>query len=412
MTDARIVNIGGEIVRGEILNSNARYIADRLTSRGLPVSEIVTLPDDHDRAVATIAEVAAKPGIIIITGGLGGTGDDLTRRIVSEVLKRKLIIDERGKKELEKWYRDKKRSFVKADLMQASCPNGAVLLENRNGIAYGFRIEDNGRMIFCLPGVPKEMKWMFDNEVVPFLEKAAVFDPEYVSRTLTFAGIAEYALDRKVAAIVSRHPKVMYGTRAGYGVTKVVIESRSTNIGPCIAEITGSLDSFLVSKDGKMLEEVVGAALLKQGLTISVAESCTAGYLAKHVTDVSGSSRYFIGGVVAYRNSVKQNILGVEERTLKEYGAVSERTAVEMARGAQKMFGSDIAVSITGIAGPDGGSSHKPVGTVYICVLQNNKKPTVDKNLFSGDREIVRHRSVIRAMYMLFTLLRRGGCQP
>jgi len=405
MTDARIVNIGGEIVRGEILNSNARYIADALTRRGLPVCAIVTLPDDHDRTVLSIAEVAAKPGIIIITGGLGGTGDDLTRKIVSEVLKRELIIDERGKKELERWYRDKGKRFVKADLMQASCPKGAVLLENRNGIAYGFRIEDSGRMIFCLPGVPKEMKWMFDNEVVPYLEQAAVFDSEYVSRTLTFAGIAEYTLDRKVAAIVSRHPKVMYGTRAGYGVTKVVIESRGTDIGPCIDEIAGSLDSFLVSKDGKMLEEVAGAALLKQGLTMSVAESCSAGYLAKYVTDVPGSSRYFLGGVVAYSNSAKQNILGVEEQTLKEYGAVSEQTAVEMAQGVQKMFGSDIAVSITGIAGPGGGSSEKPVGTVYICILENDKKPTVDKNLFSGDREIIRYRIVIRAMYMLFTLL-------
>ncbi|HUT65082.1 MAG TPA: molybdopterin-binding protein, partial [Spirochaetota bacterium] len=155
MTDARIVNIGGEIVRGEILNSNAQYIADALTRRGLPVQAIVTLPDDYDRAVLSIVEVAAKPGIIIITGGLGGTGDDLTRKIVCEVLKRELIIDERGKKELERWYRDKGKSFVKADLMQASCPKGAVLLENRNGIAYGFRIEDSGRMIFCLPGVPK-----------------------------------------------------------------------------------------------------------------------------------------------------------------------------------------------------------------------------------------------------------------
>jgi nicotinamide-nucleotide amidase len=412
MTDARIVNIGGEIVRGEILNSNARYIADALTRRGLSIQAIVTLPDDHDRAVLSIAEVAAKPGIIIITGGLGGTGDDITRKIVSEVLKRELIIDEKGKKELEKWYRDMGKSFVKADLMQASCPKGAALLENRNGIAYGFRIEDSGRMIFCLPGVPKEMKWMFDNEVVPFLEQKAVFDPEYVSRTLTFAGIAEYTLDRKVASIVSRHPNVMYGTRAGYGVTKVVIESRGMDIGPCIDEIAGSLDSFLVSMDGKTLEEVVGAALLKQGLSLSVAESCSAGYLAKYITDVSGSSRYFLGGVISYSNSAKRNILGVEERTLKEYGAVSERTAVEMAQGAQKMFGSDIAVSLTGIAGPGGGCSGKPVGTVYICILEKDKKPTVDKNLFSGDREIVRYRSVIRAMYMLFTLLRRGGCQP
>jgi nicotinamide-nucleotide amidase len=406
MTETKIINIGGEIVRGEILNSNAQYIADALSGRGLFIEAIITLPDDYEHAVASIAKTADKPGIYIFTGGLGGTGDDLTRTIVSEVLNKKLCIDERGKRVLEQWYKKRGRSLRRADLMQASYPEGGALLENRYGLAYGFRIEDRGRMIFCLPGVPKEMRWMFDNEVLPVLDDAGVFDRKYVSELLTFAGIGEYTLDRRVAAIVSRYDGVRYGTRAGYGITRVVLESRGKEIDPCISEISLKLAKYFISRGGKRLEEVVGTIMLKQGRTLAVAESCTAGYVAKVVTDVPGSSRYFLGGVVAYSNEAKQHLLGVSQETLREQGAVSEETAVEMAEGAIKMFGSEIAISVTGIAGPGGGSPNKPVGTVFICVLEKENRPNVSKYLFSGEREIVRYRSVVNALFMLYTLLR------
>lgn len=407
MTNTTIISIGGEIVRGEILNSNSQYIAESLTARGLFVEAIITLPDDHDRAVAAIAEAAEKPGIYIITGGLGGTGDDLTRKIISEVLGRELCVDERGKSRLGEWYKKRGRRLEKADLMQASYPEGGSLLENQNGLAYGFRIEDRGRKIFCLPGVPKEMKWMFDHEVLPALEKAKVFDPLYFSRLLTFAGIPEYTLDREVSAIVSRHEGIRYGTRAGYGVTRVVVESRGRDIEPCVCELARTLDKYLVSRDGRRLEEVVGQLLLKHSLTLAVAESCSAGYIAKTVTDVPGSSRYFLGGIIAYSNSAKQSMLGVDPEMLKKQGAVSEATAVEMARGVLKRLGSDTAVAVTGIAGPDEGTWEKPVGTVFICTLCKNRKPFVKQYLFSGDRDIVRHRSVINALYMLYSELRQ-----
>jgi len=405
MTTVRIISIGGELTRGEILNTNAQYIADTLTRRGALVGAIIELPDDHELATDSISESLAKPGVVIITGGLGGTGDDLTRGIVSKVMKRRLCIDEQGKQKLERWYKGKKRPFGEADLMQAAYPEGGTLLKNRLGLAYGFRLEESGRSIFCLPGVPKEMKEMFKSEVLPLLHDSGIFDANYDSTILTFAAIGEYTLDREVARIVSKYPGVTYGTRAGYGITRVLLDSRQTKTWRCAEEIIRSLEDYIVSTDGKTLAEVVGENLAERRLTLSVAESCTAGYLAGAITDPAGSSVYFLGGIVAYSNDAKKALLGVSPDTLRLKGAVSAETAEEMARGVCGRFGSDFAISVTGIAGPEGGTKEKPVGTVYICVLKAGGEPVVSENRFSGDREIVRHRSVLHALYMLHTQL-------
>jgi nicotinamide-nucleotide amidase len=409
MTNVRIISIGGELTRGEILNTNAQYITDALTRRGATVEAIIELPDDHEIAAGLLSEILERPGVVIITGGLGGTGDDLTRRIVSRVMKRKLCIDEDGKQKLEQWYREKQRPFTEADLMQAAYPEGGALLENRFGLAYGFQVKEGGRSIFCLPGVPKEMKEMFKGEVLPLLHDSGIFDANYDSSILTFAAIGEYALDREVARIVSKYPGVTHGTRAGYGITRVLLESRQTKTGRCAEEIARSLDGYLVSTDGKNLAEVVGENLAERRLTLSVAESCTAGYLAGAITDPAGSSVYFLGGIVAYSNDAKKALLGVSPDTLRLKGAVSAETAEEMARGVCGRFGSDFAISVTGIAGPEGGTAEKPVGTVCFCVLQKDGEPVVSEYRFPGDREIVRYRSVIHALFMLHVQLKAGG---
>ncbi|MBN2323176.1 MAG: CinA family nicotinamide mononucleotide deamidase-related protein [Spirochaetes bacterium] len=409
MNNIRIISIGGELTRGEILNTNAQYIADAVTRRGATVETVVELPDDPDIASGLLPEIIEKPGVIIITGGLGGTGDDLTRGIVSRAIDRPLFMDENGKRKLKQWYMGKNKPFTEADSMQAACPKGGVLLENRLGLAYGFRVEAGGRSIFCLPGVPKEMKEMFKSEVLPLLEAAGIFDTKYDSSVLTFAAIPEYTLDREVARIVSRFPGVSYGTRAGYGITRVLLESRQTDTGRCAGEIIRTLDEYLVSTNEKTLTEAVGERLKARRLTLSVAESCTAGYLAGTITDPAGSSAYFLGGVVAYGNEEKIKLLGVSPDTLKRRGAVSVQTAVEMARGVCDRFGSDFSISVTGIAGPGGGTEKKPVGTVCICVFTKEGGPDVGEYRFSGDREIVRYRSVIHALYMLHKRLRAGG---
>ena len=405
MSQAFIISIGDELNSGEILNTNAVYIADQLINRGIYVTSILTLPDEHDTAVRYIRRIINEDGVYIFTGGLGGTRDDITRGIISEVFDRELRIDREKAAKLKKWYTRKKRDFVEKDIMQASYPDGGRLLDNETGLAYGFFLKAGGKYIFSLPGVPKEMESMFNNEVIPILAAENRFSDNYRHVTMLFSGIGEYTLDRRIDPIISRYKDIKYGTRAGYGLIKVRVESIDIDIAPCVFEIEKSLNRYYISRDEKNIEQVVGEWLKKKHLSLSVAESCTAGLLSKVITDVPGSSGYFLGGVVSYSNEIKKRVLGVKEDTLKKYGAVSSEIAGEMARSVQERLGSDISLAVTGIAGPGGGSKEKPVGTVFVCLYKSGIDPVISKNTFSGGRETVRMASVNKALFMLLKYL-------
>ncbi|HEB29480.1 MAG TPA: CinA family nicotinamide mononucleotide deamidase-related protein [Spirochaetes bacterium] len=405
MSQAFIISIGDELNSGEILNTNAVYIADQLINRGIYVTSILTLPDEHDTAVRYIRRIINEDGVYIFTGGLGGTRDDITRGIISEVFDRELRIDREKAAKLKKWYTRKKRDFVEKDIMQASYPDGGRLLDNETGLAYGFFLKAGGKYIFSLPGVPKEMESMFNNEVIPILAAENRFSDNYRHVTMLFSGIGEYTLDRRIDPIISRYKDIKYGTRAGYGLIKVRVESIDIDIAPCVFEIEKSLNRYYISRDEKNIEQVVGEWLKKKHLSLSVAESCTAGLLSKVITDVPGSSGYFLGGVVSYSNEIKKRVLGVKEDTLKKYGAVSSEIAGEMARGVQERLGSDISLAVTGIAGPGGGSKEKPVGTVFVCLYKSGIDPVISKNTFPGGRETMRMASVNKALFMLLKYL-------
>lgn len=408
MENVYIISIGDELTKGETTNTNAVYISGQLVDRGLNVASIITLPDTYEIAVDTIDRFIHREGIYIFTGGLGATRDDITRKIISRVLKKKLVIEEGSLDRLRKWYTQRGRMFREADKYQAAYPEGGKLLDNAVGLAYGFYVKSENRRIFSLPGVPREMTCMFEQQVIPLLEKECVFDRDYTSEIILFGDIAEYVLDQKIEEIVSKYSGIRYGTRTHCGIIRVRVESEAVEITQCVDEIIETLENHFICRGHENLVSLVGEELLGRGFTLSVAESCTAGYLAKTVTDVPGSSRYFVGGIVAYDNEGKKRLLGVSESTLCTYGAVSDQTAREMASGAQRCFQSDIAVSITGIAGPEGGSAQKPVGTVYICVHKNGGPVTVEENTFPGDRETVRVRSVNKALFMLLTHLKEG----
>jgi nicotinamide-nucleotide amidase len=403
---AFIVTIGDELTKGEILDSNASYIAERLTAKGVAVSAVLTLPDDYRISARLIRRVLKDPGIYVFTGGLGGTRDDITRRIIGKVLKKTLRVDEGKAGALKEWYTSRKRPFRRADLMQASAPEGGTLLANPVGLAYGFYIEDGGREVFSLPGVPREMKAMFEQEVLPKLEGGGFF-ADRTRETLTFACISEYTLDREIEKIVGDFEGVHYGTRSGCDIVKVVFESEQGGIEACVSEVEKRLGRYFVARGSRPFEQVVGDLLARKGRTLSTAESCTAGFLSKVITDVPGSSGYYLGGVVAYSNAAKRGLLGLDERTLEQHGAVSGQTAEAMAKGALERFSSDIAVGITGIAGPEGGSAEKPVGTVFICVCGRGGEPVMEKNVFLGDREMIRLRAVNRALFMLLRFAER-----
>jgi nicotinamide-nucleotide amidase len=405
---AFIVTIGDELTKGEIADTNAAFIADRLSGRGIAVAAILSLPDDPAVSARMIERLLKEDGIFIFSGGLGGTRDDVTRTIVGDVLGKRFFIDTEGERRLESWYRQRGRPFLESDRAQAACPEGGVLLDNPVGLAFGFHVKTGpggGRHVFALPGVPREMKAMFDSGVLPALDAEGLRAEKRVE-TLLFAGIGEYVLDREIASIIDRYRGVRWGTRSGCDTVKAVVESDGRALEPCIADIEAGLAASFVGRGDATLEEALGKLLREKGLTLSAAESCTGGYLSKTVTDVPGSSGYFLGGVVSYSNGSKTRFLDVRESTLQEHGAVSGETAREMCRGSLQRFSSDLAAAVTGIAGPEGGSEGKPVGTVFICVMGKGLEPVTEKNAFPGDRETVRQRSVNRALFMLIRYVR------
>jgi nicotinamide-nucleotide amidase len=402
---ARIITIGSELLRGEVINSNAADICRTLQNRGIKINYIVTLPDDMETAEFYLKSLLSRPGIYLFTGGLGGTRDDITRQVVCGVLGRKLIVDREKKVILEQYYRSHKRKFSILDEMQASFPEGGRLLANNIGLAYGFYIKTEGRFIFALPGVPTEMRSMFYGEVLPTLGDEGLASGKVQYQVLSFTNIPEYTLDRKVQGIVQKYGDIQYGTQTQYGIIKVWLESHTTDIERPINEIMAELNENYIAPGDRNLEEIVGALLLSMKLKLSLAESCTGGLLSKKITDIPGSAEYFSGSIVSYSNEIKESLLGVNRSTLIQYGAVSGNTAREMASKALKKFGSEIAIAITGIAGPGGGSSDKPVGTVYICLHTKDAKSWLVKNEFSGDRETIRKRSVNKALWMLFHYL-------
>ena len=413
MYQVQIITIGHELLRGEIVNTNAAYIAHELRKYGITVSSMSTFPDERDAAAQLLRLVLPDRGIVICTGGLGGTRDDVTRFIFSSVLNRKLVLDREGEEHLRRWYTSRNRVFEDPDRMQASHPEGGILLPNAVGLAFGFYIRDGERQIFALPGVPAEMKRMLHTSVLPCIEAEKHRDVEksrtFAYETLTFIDISEYSLDRIVQGIVDRYGGVEYGTRASDGIVRVRLETSEGEMGACIREITTHpvLQGHYLCTGEKKLEEVVGELLKERGYTLSVAESCSGGLLAKLITDIPGSSAYFIGGVVSYSNEAKTALLGVSEKTLQRFGAVSEETAREMARGALQRFSSDMAVAITGVAGPGGGSQEKPVGTVFLCLAARDGSVRVEMNQHLGDRQTVRVRSANKALSMLFSHMNR-----
>jgi len=404
--NAFLINIGDELTKGEICNTNASYIAQKLTNMGIDVKYILTLPDNLNISKLIINSNMHEEGIYIFTGGLGGTNDDITRKIIEESIDIPFVVSKEGEENLEKWYKEKGREFTNADRTQAMYPKGGRILHNNVGLAYGFYIETSGRHIFSLPGVPSEMKDMFINEVIPLIREKNLSDYLYNVEYLKFSDIAEYTLDRIIAKIMKNYPNINYGTRSNNGIIRVRLDSKVESLEECIQEIKEELNDYLVCVGNYSLEEVVGILLKKEKLKLAVSESCTAGYLSKTITNVSGSSEYFVGGIVSYANSVKKAVLGVKESTLEKYGAVSSETAIEMANGVRKKLNADIGISITGIAGPTGGTAEKPVGTVYIGWSLSDVNNNAIVNHFNGDRETIRIRAVNKAIFSLIKILR------
>lgn len=406
MLTAEIVAIGSELLTPNRTDTNSLWLTEQLNNIGIEVMLKTIVGDDELRLIETISDALRRSSIVITTGGLGPTEDDITRKCAAKALGRELEY----KPELESMLRERfSRYFNKMpeiNLRQAYIIQGSMVLPNPNGSAVGLMIESDGKYLAILPGPPKENQPMFDGYVMPRLRES-VGSVAVARRVLKIVGMGESAVDEIAAPIYSKYPHIQTSILFNKSEVELHLAAHDSSLKAAehlAAELSAKLvDAFgisVFSDNGKNMEEVVGGLLTRRGETLAVAESCTGGLIAERITSVSGSSKYLIEGAVTYSNEAKKKRLAVSDEILEKYGAVSAECAEAMARGMRESSGADHAISVTGIAGPDGGTAEKPVGTVFLGYA--NSKDTISKHIvLPGDRELIRWRSSQAALEIL-----------
>jgi nicotinamide-nucleotide amidase len=374
---AVILSTGDELTTGRTLDTNANFIADKLVTAGLDVVAILVVGDYPDRLAWAWQEAIRRADVIISTGGLGPTADDLTTETVAQVTGRTLVLDHGVADRIRQLFEGMGRVMPENNLKQAQFPEGAVVIPNDLGTAPGFRLElttEHGtRHLIVLPGVPREMKPMIEEQVLPWIQQARGGNEVYLSHVFQTFGISESALDEVVAGCVSPD-EGRIAFRAAFPQISVRLTVHGTpadapaRLAVLAARLRERIGTYAYGEGDTTMEAVVGDLLRQRGLTIALAESCSGGLVGHRITNVPGSSAYLKGGIVAYSDDVKQRSLDVRAETLAAHGAVSEETAVEMAGGARRILGADLGLAVTGIAGPDGGTPDKPVGTVCFAL--------------------------------------------
>lgn len=366
-----IVTIGDEILIGQIIDSNSAWIAGKMTGAGFEIEEMASIGDNAQQIKDTIDDVFKRVDVILMTGGLGPTKDDITKKTLCEYFGTELVFDESvldNIKQVISW-----TSLNQLTHDQAYVPKDCTVIQNKVGTAPVTWFERDGKVLVSMPGVPYEMQYVMENEIIPRLHKT--FEPEsYIKQVFIVAGYTESALAIYITDFENNLPEgfgLAYLPSLGLMKLRLFVkgEQRRRELKEQVAKLESLLGNSIIAEEDIPLEEILGRRLLKKGLTISTAESCTGGNIAHLITSIAGSSRYFKGSVVSYANETKMNILGVRSQTLDSFGAVSEEVVVEMANGVLDKLNTDCAIAVSGIAGPDGGTDDKPVGTVWICTM-------------------------------------------
>lgn len=405
-----IISIGTEVLMGDIVNSNAQYIARQLSMLGLGTYYHSTVGDNPARLKDMFHVGFGRADIIITTGGLGPTKDDITKEVAAEFFGKKMILNEEVMGDLEAFFIKTGRPITDNNEKQAYFPEGSRIISNPDGTAPGCIVEENNKVLIMLPGPPSEMKSMFQNFVTPYLSKYS--DGILVSTIIRLFGIGESSMEELIEDIIKdqSNPTIApYALEGGlilrltsWGKTEAdALESME----PVKDQLYERLGTYIYGEGDKELDEFVCEALIERQLTVSVAESCTGGMVASTFVDFPGISQIFSEGHITYSNAAKIKYLGVKEETLDQYGSVSRETAGEMALGVAKASNSDIGISTTGIAGPNGGTKDKPVGLVYIGIAFKGKLYTYQINN-TGDRYKVRRRTTMWVFSHLLNLLR------
>jgi nicotinamide-nucleotide amidase len=406
---AVILSTGDELTTGKVVDTNSTFIADRLFSIGVKVAAVLKVGDDRERLLWAFATARALGDLVIGTGGLGPTADDLTTELVGEFLGLKLIVDEATAKGLKERFSARRIPWTDNNLKQALFPEGATIIPNPLGTAPGFRIGmGQGKHLVWLSGVPQEMTAMFDQTVLPWIREQRGKEAEIRAQTFKIQGLTESKLDELVKTVnLNANAKLSF--RAHYPdltlrLTTTGGQEQQEIFENLCADIRRRLGSHIYSEGDLSLEEVVGKLLTEKQQTLALAESCTGGLISHRITRIAGSSNYYLGGAITYSNEAKIKFLGVHPETLQRYGAVSEQTALEMSRGIKERTGATIGLAVTGIAGPTGGSQEKPVGTVWISIAREDRH---EARLFQfhGERERIIMGASHAALNWLRTVL-------
>jgi nicotinamide-nucleotide amidase len=406
--NAIILSIGDELVLGQTVDTNSAWLSVRLAAVGCAVIAHLTIADDQPAIEQAIRETSVNCQLLIISGGLGPTPDDLTRQALAAVMRRPLEPNAQWMAELERFFAVRKRPMPEANRIQAMIPRSAKMIFNTAGTAAGIETDLGDCRAYVVPGVPKEMKAMFERDIFPFVQSKSD-GAVILSQTLHTFGLGESAVAEMLGDLMRRDRNPSVGTTVSNGVVSLRINSRfpdgaqaQREIESTVAACRAALGPLIYGEEDDTLQAIVGAMLTSAngGPTVATAESCTGGLLGKMLTDISGSSAYYRFGWVTYANQAKQELLGVPLETLTEFGAVSEPVVRAMAEGARMRAKSTYALSISGIAGPDGGTPAKPVGTVCIALASPNGTEA-RAFLFPGDREFIRDRSAKMALTML-----------
>ena len=408
-----VLTIGTELLLGYTVDTNAAELGRALAAAGAETTRRTTVADRPEAIRAAVAEALDRSGFVITTGGLGPTRDDMTKTVVADLFGKRLVLDERLLAALEARFKKLGRPMPALNRTQAEVPEGATVLPNPRGTAPGLWVEDaRGRVVVLLPGVPREMRGLLVEEVLPRLVARQGREQRVVlSRTVRTTGIAESALAERVGPIEPEiAPLTLAYLPSVEGVDLRVTawglapEDADARLAAVVQRLTAAVGEHGYGQDDADLAAVVLDTLRKGRHRLGVAESCTGGMIAERVTNIPGASNSFIGGVVAYADVVKTAALKVSIETLEAHGAVSEETVRAMAEGAQRLFSSDCAIAVTGIAGPGGGTPDKPVGTVWLAARVDTAARAV-KRVFPGDRDEIRRRAAQAALDLLRRLL-------
>lgn len=394
---AEIITVGTEILLGDIVNTNSQFLAKELANLGVEVYYQGTVGDNEDRLLESLEESLHRSDMVITTGGLGPTKDDLTKETAAKLFNQELVFHEESWREIEAYFNKLGKVPTENNKKQAYFPKEAIVLKNNNGTAPGAILKKDNKTIIVLPGPPREMKPMFEEHVKPYLQYLT--DDILVSKTLRFYGIGESSLENAIIDIINEQSNPTIAPYAKDTEVTLRITAKAISeevamdlINPVIDKIEDRVGQYIYSQGESTLEDTVAEMLVNKNLTISVAESCTGGMVSSNLINYPGISSVFMEGCITYSNEAKMKSLGVKKETLDKFGAVSEETAREMAEGIARRYNTNIGISTTGIAGPEGGTKEKPVGLVYFGIYINGKVKA-KRYIFNGSRQQVRLRA-------------------